>query len=82
MKEGYICLVFQPINVMMNDINEFNKFCMFYSNINKKGMQDYLNISKWHTFIGGVKILLKTLNNGFLFGHPCFLYFFSMKICN
>jgi hypothetical protein len=43
MKGGYVYLSFQPINVIMNDSNQLNKFWMSYSNINQKGMQDYLN---------------------------------------
>jgi hypothetical protein len=51
MKEGYVCLGFQLIYVIMNNSNQLNKFCMFYSNINKKGMYYYLDILEWHTFI-------------------------------
>jgi len=29
MKGGYVCLGFQPINVIMNDLNQLNKFWMF-----------------------------------------------------
>jgi hypothetical protein len=52
-----------------------NNVSMFCSNINQKGMQDYLNIPKWHTFIWSAKTLLKTSNNVF-FLHPHLLYFF------
>jgi len=52
MKGEYnVCLSFQPINVIMNDSNQLNKFWMSCSCINQKGMQDYFDISKWHTFI-------------------------------
>jgi hypothetical protein len=60
MKKGYVCLSFQSINVIMDDSNELNKFWMFCSGINQKGMQDYLDISKWHIFIWNAKTLLKT----------------------
>jgi hypothetical protein len=40
MKEGYVCLGFQLINVIMNDSNQLNKFLnVLKSSINKKGMQ-------------------------------------------
>jgi len=52
MKGGYnACLGFQPISVIMNDSNQLNKFWMSCSHINEKGMQDYFEIPKWHTFI-------------------------------
>jgi len=51
MKGGYVCLGFQPINVIMNDSNQLNKFWMPCLGINQKGMQGYFNIPKWHTFI-------------------------------
>jgi len=38
MKRGYVCLGFQPINVIMNDLNQLNKFWMSCSSINQKGM--------------------------------------------
>jgi hypothetical protein len=44
MKGGYICLHFQPTNVIMNDWNQLNKSQMWCSSINQKGMQDYLDI--------------------------------------
>jgi len=59
MKWGYVCLGFQPINVIMNDSNQLNKFWMSYSSINQKGMQDYVDNSKWHAFIWSAKTLLK-----------------------
>jgi hypothetical protein len=34
MKGGYVCLIFQPINVKKIDSNQLNKFGMSYSNIN------------------------------------------------
>ncbi len=37
-------------------------FLMSYSSINKKGIQDYFDIPKWHTFIWSAKTLLKTSN--------------------
>jgi hypothetical protein len=74
MKRGYVCVNFQLINVIMNDSNQLNKFWMSCSNINKKGMQDYLNISEWHIFIWSAKTLLKTSNN-VVFLHPHVLYF-------
>jgi hypothetical protein len=46
MEEGYVYLNFQPINVIINDSNQLNNVSMFCSNINQKGMQDYLNIPK------------------------------------
>jgi hypothetical protein len=46
MKEGYVCLRFQSINVIMNDSNQLNKFWMVSSSINQKGTHDYLNIPK------------------------------------
>jgi hypothetical protein len=75
MKWGYVCLGFQPINVIMIDSNQLNKFWMSYSSINQKGMQDYVDNSKWHTFIWSAKTLLKIYNYVF-FLHPHFLYFF------
>jgi len=71
MKWGYVCLGFQPINVIMNDSNQLNKFWMSYSSINQKGMQDYVDISKWHTFIWSAKTLLK-ISNYVLFFAPTF----------
>ncbi len=79
MKGGYVCLNFQPINVIMNDLNQFHKFWMSYSSINQKGMQDYLNIPKWHTFIWSVETLLKTSNNVFIFA-PTSLIFLSKPL--
>jgi hypothetical protein len=38
MNGEYVCLDFQPINVIMNDSNQLNKFWMSCSSINKKGM--------------------------------------------
>jgi hypothetical protein len=75
MKGGSICLSFQPINVIMNTSNQLNKLWMFCSNITQKGMEDYFDILKWHTFIWSAKTLLKTSNN-MIFLHPCVLYFF------
>jgi len=75
MKEEYVCLSFQPINVIMNDSNQLNNFWMSCSNINQKGMQNYFDISKWHTFIWSAKTLLKTSSN-VIFSHPRFQYFF------
>jgi hypothetical protein len=46
MKEEYVCLGFQPINVIMNESNQLNNFSMSCSNINQKGMQNYFDISK------------------------------------
>jgi hypothetical protein len=60
MKEGYVCLGFQPMNVIMNDSNQLIFFLMSYSSINQKGMQDYLDIPKWHTFTLSAKTPLKT----------------------
>jgi hypothetical protein len=57
MKGGYVCLGFQPINVIMNDLNQLNKFWMSCWSINQKGMQDYLHNPKWHTFIWSAKTL-------------------------
>jgi hypothetical protein len=62
MKGGYVYLGFQPTNVIMNDSNQLNFIWMPYSNINKKGMQDYFHISKWYTFIWSAKTLLETSN--------------------
>jgi len=76
MEEGYVYLNFQPINVIINDSNQLNNVWMFCSNINQKGMQDYLNIPKWHNLIWNAKTLLKC-QIMFYFLHPCFLYFFS-----
>jgi hypothetical protein len=47
MKEGYVCLGFQSINVIVNDSNQLNKIWMSCSSINQKGMQNYLNILEW-----------------------------------
>jgi hypothetical protein len=38
MKRGYVYLGFQPISVIVNDSNQLNKFWMFYSTINQKGL--------------------------------------------
>jgi hypothetical protein len=38
MKRIYVCLGVQPINVIMNDANQLNKFWMSCSNINQKGI--------------------------------------------
>jgi hypothetical protein len=78
MKGGYVCLGFQPINVIMNDSNQLNKFWMSCSNINKKGMQDYLDIPKWHTYIQSAKTRLKISNNYFF--APMFLIFLSKPV--
>jgi hypothetical protein len=51
----------------MNDSNQFNKFWISCSSINQKGIQDYLDIPKWHTFIWSAKTLLKTSNNVLFF---------------
>jgi len=75
MQGEYVCLSFQPINVIMNDSNQLNKFWMSYSSINPKKMQDYLYILEWHTFIWNAKTLLKIQIMSF-FLHPHFLYFF------
>ncbi len=58
MKGGYVYLSFQPINFIMNDSNQLNKFWMFYSSINQKGMRDHFDIPKWHSF-GMPKLFLK-----------------------
>jgi hypothetical protein len=47
MKGGYVCLSFQPISVIMNDLNRLNKFWMSCLSINQKGMQDYKTFPKW-----------------------------------
>jgi hypothetical protein len=60
MKGGYVCLGFQPINVIMNDSNQLNKFWVSCSSINKKGMHDYFDILEWHILIWSAKTLLKT----------------------
>jgi len=36
MKWGFVCLGFQPTNVIMNNSNQLNKFWMSCSNINPK----------------------------------------------
>jgi hypothetical protein len=46
MKGGYVCLSFQPINVIMNYSNQLNNFWMFYSNINQKGPTSPIFLSK------------------------------------
>jgi hypothetical protein len=76
MKGGYVCLSFQPISVIMIDSNQLNKFLMFCSSMNQKGMHDYLNILEWHTFIWSAKTLLKTSNNVHCFAptSPIFLF--------
>jgi hypothetical protein len=38
MKYGYICLGFQSIRFIMNDLNQLNKFWMSCSNIKQNGM--------------------------------------------
>jgi hypothetical protein len=38
MKGGYAYFGFQPINFMMNDSNQLNKFWMSCSSINQKGL--------------------------------------------
>jgi hypothetical protein len=58
MKGGYVCLGFQPTSFIMNDSNQLNKFWMSCSMINQKGIQDYLDIPKWHTFIWSAKTLV------------------------
>jgi hypothetical protein len=75
MKGGHVYLGFQPINVMMNDSNQLNKFWMSCSSINQKGMQDYLNNPKWHTFNWSVKTLLKTLIMSFFCTHISYTSF-------
>jgi hypothetical protein len=69
MKGGYLCLDFQPINVIMNHSNQLNKFWMLLSNINQKGMQEYLDILKWHTFIWNAKTRLKNQIMSFFYTH-------------
>jgi hypothetical protein len=48
---------------------------MFYSNINQKGMQDYLDIPKWHTFIWSAKTLLKNQIMSFFGTHISYISF-------
>jgi hypothetical protein len=36
MKKGFVCISFQPINVIMNDSNQLNEFWMSCSSIIKK----------------------------------------------
>jgi hypothetical protein len=79
MKGGYVCLGFQPINVIMNDSNKLNKIWMSCLNINQKGMHDYLDILEWHTFIWSVQTLLKTSNNVMYFA-PTSLIFLSKPL--
>jgi hypothetical protein len=67
MKGGCVCLNFQPISVIMNDSNQLNKFRMSFSSLHQKGMQDYIDILEWHTFIWSAKTLLKTSNNVLFF---------------
>ncbi len=74
MKRGYVCLVFQPLSVVMHDSNQLNKFWMSCSSINQKRLQEYKTILEWHSFIWSAKNLLKTWNVFFL--HPCLLHFF------
>jgi hypothetical protein len=50
-RETCIYIGVQPINVIMNDSNQLNKFWMSCSSINQKQMEDSLNIPEWHTFI-------------------------------
>jgi hypothetical protein len=71
MKGGYVCLGFQPISVIMNDSNQWNKFWMSRWSINRKGLHDYFDILKWHILIWNAKYLLKTSNN-VLFFAPIF----------
>jgi hypothetical protein len=78
MKGGYVCLGFQPIYVVMNDSNQLNKIWMSCSSINPKGMHDYFDISKQHTFIWSVKTLLKISN--FFFWALTFPIFFSKPL--
>jgi hypothetical protein len=48
------------MNVIMNDSNQLNNFWISNSNINQKGMQDYLDILECDTVIWNAKTLLKT----------------------
>jgi hypothetical protein len=73
MKEEYVCLGFQPINVIMNESNQLNNFSMSCSNINQKGMQNYFDISKWHTFIWSAKTLLKISSQNITPTFPIYL---------
>jgi hypothetical protein len=79
MKGGYVCLGFQPINVIMNDSNQLNAFWMSCLSINQKEMHDYLDILKWHIFIWSAKVLLKTSNNVMYFA-PTSLIFLSKPL--
>ncbi len=59
MKGGYVCVCFQPINVIINDSNQLNIFWMSYSSIDQKRMQENFDIPEWHIFIWSAKTLLK-----------------------
>ncbi len=56
-----LCFSFQPISVIVNDLNQLNKIWMSCSCINPKGMQDYKTFPKWHTFIWSAKTLLNNV---------------------
>jgi hypothetical protein len=75
MKGGYVCLIFQQINVKKIDSNQLNKFWMSYSNINQKGMQDYFDIPKWHTFIWNANTLLKIQTMSFFYTNVSYISF-------
>jgi hypothetical protein len=44
--EREICMYRLSTNKVMNDSNKLNKFLMFYSGINKKGMLDFKTFPK------------------------------------
>jgi hypothetical protein len=61
MKGGYVCLGFQPINVIMNDLNQLNKFWMSCLIINQRRMEDFLNIPKMTYFHLECQNLIKNI---------------------
>jgi hypothetical protein len=51
---------------------------MSYSSINQKGMQDYVDILEWHTFIWSAKNLLKI--SIYVFFFTCMSLFLSKPL--
>ncbi len=75
-KGGYVCLSFQPINIIMNDLNQLNCFWISCSSINQKRIHDYFDIPKWHNSIWSAKTILKNQIMSFFgfFAPPSFIF--------
>jgi len=75
MEGGYVCLGFQSINVIMNDLNQLNKFWMSYSNINQKKNVVLLWQSIMTYFHLECQNLIKKLKNVLFLAHVSYTSF-------